>query len=134
MEKIIVEVGYIDGTYSAHIPELPGVIVTGNNLQEIRDALAEAVPFHIEGQREAGGEVPAVFNGEFEYEYRLTVEALLNEYSGIFTKAALSKITGINERQLWHYAAGLRKPREMQRKRIEEGLHRLGAQLTALIL
>ena len=134
MQKVIVEVGYLDGNYSAHVPELPGLAMTGNNLQEIQDHLKEAVPFHIEGQREAGGEVPAVFDGEYEYEYRLTVEALLNEYSGIFTKAALSKITGINERQLWHYAAGLRHPREKQRKRIEEGLHKLGQQLTSLIL
>lgn len=134
MQKVIVEVGYIDGDYSASIPELPGCAVVGKNLKEIRQELQTAVPFHIEGQREAGGKVPAVFDTPHEYEFRLTVEALLNEYSGIFTKSALSKITGINERQLWHYAAGLRHPREKQRKRIEEGLHQLGQQLISLVL
>ncbi len=134
MHKVIVEVGYCNGNYSAHIPELPGCVVAGNSLEEIQTLLGEAVPFHIEGQRTAAGEVPALFDGEWEYEYRLTVEALLNQYSGIFTKAALSKITGINERQLWHYAAGLRHPRERQRKRIEKGLHTLGAQLSSIAL
>ena len=54
---------------------------------------------------------------------------LLNAYSDVFTKAALSRITGINQRQLWHYASGMRKPRPTQRKRIEDGLHRLGMEL-----
>ena len=34
-----------------------------------------------------------------------------------------------DQRQLWHYASGMRKPRPAQRKRIEEGLHKLGAEL-----
>jgi predicted RNase H-like HicB family nuclease len=134
MQKVIVEVGYMDGSYSAHIPELPGCVAAGNSLEDVQALMTEAVPFHIEGQRTSGGEVPALFDGEWGFEYRLTVEALLNQYSGIFTKAALSKITGINERQLWHYASGLRHPRERQRKRIENGLHTLGAQLSSLSL
>jgi predicted RNase H-like HicB family nuclease len=134
MQKLIVEVGYVDGSYSAHIPELPGCVAVGNSLEDVQALMTEAVPFHIEGQRASGGEVAALFDGEWEFEYRLTVEALLNQYSGIFTKAALSKITGINERQLWHYASGLRHPRERQRKRIENGLHTLGAQLSSLSL
>lgn len=55
-------------------------------------------------------------------------------YSGVFTKAALSRVTGINERQLWHYAAGVRKPRRAQAKRIEEGIHRLGKELLTIQL
>jgi predicted RNase H-like HicB family nuclease len=124
----------LNGSYSAHIPELPGCVAAGNSLEDVQALLNEAVPFHIEGQRASGGEVPSLSAGEWEFEFRLTVEALLNQYSGIFTKAALSKITGINERQLWHYAAGLRHPRERQRKRIEKGLHTLGAQLSSLSL
>lgn len=134
MEKVIVEVGFIDGGYSAHLPELPGCITVGGSLKEIEENIAEVVPFHIEGQREAGGEVSTVFDGDYSFTFKLSIEALLNYYSGIFTKAALSRITGINERQLWHYAAGLRNPRPKQRKRIEEGLHKLGQELISLAL
>ena len=45
---------------------------------------------------------------------------------------ALSRITGINYRQLWHYASGMCKPRPAQRKRIEDGLHRLGHELLSI--
>ena len=78
--------------------------------------------------------VPAIFKGEYKFIFKFSIEAIINYYSGIFTKAALSRITGINERQLWHYAAGLRKPRPQQRKRIEDGLHRLGEELISLTL
>jgi predicted RNase H-like HicB family nuclease len=133
-EKVIVEVCFSGNNYSAHIPVLPGVVVTGDTVTEIEDQMKEALPFHLEGMREAEGEVPDVFNGEYTLAFKFPTEVLLEYYSGIFTKAALSRLTGINERQLWHYAAGKSRPRPAQNKRIEEGLHRLGRELLSLEL
>lgn len=45
----------------------------------------------------------------------------INYYSSIFTKASLSRIIGINERQLRHYAAGVHKPRKLQLERVQKG-------------
>jgi len=134
MKQIVIEVGFVDGNYSAHLPQLPGCVTVGSSLKEIENNMTQLVPFHLEGQKDSGGEVPAIFNGEYKFIFKLSIEAMINYYSGIFTKAALSRITGINERQLWHYAAGLHKPRPQQRKRIEEGLHRLGEELISLTL
>ena len=58
----------------------------------------------------------------------------INYYSNIFTKAALSRITGINERQLWHYAAGLHKPRKRQLERIQRGVQSLTEELSSICL
>jgi len=33
---------------------------------------------------------------------------VLNYYKGIFTLSALERLTGINQKQLQHYASGLR--------------------------
>ena len=134
MEKIIVEVAYTGKNYSAHIPVLPGVITTGDNIDEIEQNMKEALPFHLEGQKESDGIIPDAFKGEYELVFKLSVEAFLNAYSDVFTKAALSRITGINERQLWHYAAGVRKPRPAQRKRIEDGIRQLAGKLLSLEL
>jgi predicted RNase H-like HicB family nuclease len=134
MEKVIVEVFFTGNNYSAHIPILPGCISTGYTLDELEQSMKEAVPFHLEGQKESGGFIPEEFNEEYELVFKLSVEAMLNAYSNIFTKAALSRITGINERQLWHYAAGVRKPRPEQRRRIEEGIHNLAQKLLAVQL
>ena len=134
MEKITVEVSYTGNNYSAHIPILPGCVTTGNSLAEIRKHIEEIVPFHLEGLREDNDEYPSVFDEEYEFVYKLSAEALINEFSGIFTKAALSRVTGINERQLWHYAAGVRRPRLVQRRRIVDGLHKLGKELLSVDL
>jgi len=58
----------------------------------------------------------------------------MNYYNKIFTNVALERITGINQKLLHHYSSGLKKPRAMQRKKIETALHRLGNELLAVRL
>lgn len=132
MEKVIVDIYYTGNNYCAHAPILSGCVSTATTLSEMKKNIKEAIEFHVESSLEDGDIIPEVFKGEYELEFRLSIEALLNAYSDIFTKAALSRITGINQRQLWHYASGMRKPRPTQRKRIEEGLHRLGSELLTI--
>jgi predicted RNase H-like HicB family nuclease len=129
MEKILVDIYYTGKNFCAHAPILLGCVSTGATLSEIKKNFKDALEFHIESSLEDGEPIPEVFNGEYELEFKLSIEALLNAYSDVFTKAALSRITGINQRQLWHYASGLRKPKPAQRKRIEDGLHSLGREL-----
>lgn len=132
MEKVIVDIYYTGNNYCAHSPILLGCVSTAATLSEMKKNIKEAIDFHVESSLENGDPIPEVFKGEYELEFKLSTEALLNAYSDIFTKAALSRITGINQRQLWHYASGMRKPRPAQCKRIEDGLHRLGAELLTI--
>ena len=44
--------------YSAYAPDLPGVVATGDTLEECEAAMREAIEFHIEGLRLAGQSVP----------------------------------------------------------------------------
>lgn len=134
MEKVIIEVLYSGKNYGAHAPILPGCVATGSTLGEVKKNIREAIEFHVEGSIADNDPIPDVFKGEYELVYKLSPEALLNAYSNIFTKAALSRITGINERQLWHYAAGVRKPRPAQIRKIEEGIHNLADELKTIAL
>lgn len=129
MEKVIVDIYYTGNNYCAHAPILLGCVSTASTLSEMKKNIKEAIEFHVESSLKDGDTIPEIFKGDYELEFKLTTEALLNAYSDIFTKAALSRITGINQRQLWHYASGMRKPRPAQCKRIEDGLHRLGTEL-----
>jgi predicted RNase H-like HicB family nuclease len=45
--------------YSAYCPDLPGVVATGDTVEECQAEMAEAIAFHIEGMREAGEPIPA---------------------------------------------------------------------------
>lgn len=134
MEKAVIEITYTGNNYSGHLPLLPGVVSTGDTLDEMISNMKQAVEFHLEGMRQDGTVVPPIFDAPHTLECKLTSEALLHAFDGVFTKAALSRITGINERQLWHYEAGLRKPRPAQRRRIETGLHNLARQLLSISL
>jgi hypothetical protein len=70
---------------------------------------------------------------EYEPVWVFDVESLLHYYKGIFTLAAMERITGINQRQLGHYIAGIKKPRKPQRQKIISGLHSVGAELLSLV-
>jgi hypothetical protein len=68
----------------------------------------------------------------FEYEY--DVDSLLNYYAGILSKSGLEKITGVNQKQLWHYSSGKRKPSKQTVLKIESGLRKFGEELSLLHL
>ena len=59
-------------------------------------------------------------------------QSLLLYYQGIFSFSALQTITGINQKQLAHYAAGRSKPRPQQAEKIANGLHALAKDLMAV--
>ncbi len=45
--------------YSAYSPDLPGCVATGADLEEVSEAMREAIAFHLEGMREEGLPLPA---------------------------------------------------------------------------
>lgn len=67
-------------------------------------------------------------NYEFVYNYE-DAAALLHAYEPYVSLAAISRASGINQGLLSHYANGLKKPRPEQRRRIVDGLHKIGNEL-----
>jgi predicted RNase H-like HicB family nuclease len=47
-----------DGNYSAYAPDVPGCVATGATLEEVQQAMQEALAFHLEGLREEGLSIP----------------------------------------------------------------------------
>ncbi len=44
--------------YSGYVPDLPGCVAAASSVAGVRAALAEVIPFHLEGLREGGQAVP----------------------------------------------------------------------------
>jgi hypothetical protein len=133
MEKVIVNVAKTPQGYSASIDILPGwVLGMTGSFTDFKKELGESIHVYVEWAKEDGDEYPSVFDGEYEFEYKFTVESLLYFYDGIISRAALSRLTGINERQLGHYICGRSRPREQQVRKIVSALHHLGHELTAI--
>ncbi len=129
--KVLVTVELTNNNYSAYIESLPGCVSTGRTFDELKENMQEAVDFHLEGMKEDGEDL---FPNGYELVYNFDAESLLSHYNGIFTNAALERITGINQKQLQHYSSGRSKPRKEQRKKIEDALHRLGNELSSIKL
>jgi predicted RNase H-like HicB family nuclease len=44
--------------YSGYVPDLPGCVAAGATVAMVKAALAEVIPFHLEGLRAGGTPVP----------------------------------------------------------------------------
>jgi len=128
--KIIIE-KTIDG-YSAYAENVEGVYAGGDTVEEVKQSVQEALALLKEHNDPRN--TPALLKEETELVFNFDAESLLNYYKGIFTNSALERLTGINQKQLQHYSTGYRKPREVQRKKIEKALHKLGEELLAVEL
>ena len=93
-----------EDNYCAYVKEVDGVVATGATITEIKEKLTEALEDLIEACEEMGHEVPDVLKGGYTIEFKMDVKSLLSVYYGIFTKSALERLTGINQKQHAHYA------------------------------
>lgn len=133
MKTVEVIVEHAGNNLSAYIEGAP-VITVGNDVKEIEKNMKEAIELYLESCKEMNIAPVEVLQGEFTLKFKIDAATFINYYSNIFTKAALSRITGINERQLWHYAAGVHKPRKQQLEKIQKGINALTEELAAINL
>lgn len=52
MPRFLVVIERTENNYSAYSPDLPGCIATGRTLDEVRQAMREAIALHIQGMIE----------------------------------------------------------------------------------
>ncbi len=116
----------MENGYSCVCDLLPGwVVAYSGGIEGFKDYVKESIDFYIEGRRERKEPYPSVFDGEYEIFYDFDISTLLDYYRGVFSFAALQVITGINQKQLAHYASGVSSPRPKQVEKIKSGLRRL---------
>ena len=130
MKKINIIIERGADLYAAYAPEVEGLSGAGETVGLAKQSLMEAKEILMD----LGDSTPSALKAPFEFEYTYDVESLLNYYKGVFTNSGLEKVTGINQKQLQHYASGLKKPRAEQKKKIEDGLHHLAKELLSIQL
>lgn len=60
---------------------------------------------------------------EVEMVYKYDVPSFLSYYSKTMSMAGLSRITGINQKQLAHYVSGYRHPSAATKEKISKAIH-----------
>jgi predicted RNase H-like HicB family nuclease len=117
--------------FGAWFENLEGVYGAGSTVAEAKKNLMDGLALYAKHNARA----PAwIKNKAYKVVFKFDAESILNYYRGIFTNAALERITGINQRQIHHYASGAKRPRPQQLKKIENAFHELGQELISLEL
>jgi len=107
-----------------------GIYGAGGTIAECKQNVLDGIAFMQEAMSE--DQLPDVLKGDYEIAYKYDVESLLRYYKGILSNAALERLTGINQKQMHHYASGLRRPSPRTAKKIEASLHDLGRELLSV--
>lgn len=135
MNKIKVEVTWSGKNYGGGwgYPGIGVVLSTGKTLESFKEEFSAALDYQVEMMIAEGEEVPEWLAGkDYEIEYNLGASALLRQAEQYTTMAALSRVTGINQRLLSNYASDVKRPRPAQLQRIVEGLREIGRGCLAL--
>nr|WP_295922485.1 helix-turn-helix transcriptional regulator [uncultured Dyadobacter sp.] len=127
--RLLIERGK-DG-YSAYAENATKIYGIGDTVEDVKRNVLECIDI-VKSFDDHN--IPAALKGDYEIIWKFDVESLLEYYKGIFSQTGIARLTGINEKQLNHYASGLKKPRPAQAKKIENALHRLGGELLAIEL
>ena len=133
MEQVIISTSKTEKGFSASCELLPGWIVafTGS-FTEFVNYVKESIDFYVGCAKIDHDPYPTVFDNDYELLFKMDIQSLLYCYDKILTRAALSRMTGINQRQLGHYICGRSKPRKPQSEKIVHALHELGKELQSV--
>lgn len=132
---INVEITWSDKNYCCGwgLEDVGAVFCTNKSLNGLKQEFEDTLRFHVDTMSEDGEHVPDwLLKGDYEVQYNLSVAALLRQAEQYTTMAVISRVTGINQKQLSHYANALKTPRSTQRERIVNGLHAIGQQFLAI--
>ncbi|MDE5573419.1 MAG: CopG family transcriptional regulator [Muribaculaceae bacterium] len=136
METINVKIYWEDKNYCCgwSYSDFGAVLCTSSSLESLKEDFKTSLSEQIESMKADGEELPEwLANGDYNVEFSLEISAILRYAESFTTMAALSRVTGINQKQLNNYASSVRSPRPEQRTRILDGLRAISRQLLAVL-
>lgn len=122
-----------DGSYIAYTisGEAVTVIGTGDTVKEAKEDFFNTIEELRQSYIDTDETVPAFLNDDLEFHFDISS---LFEYFSMINVSALGRYLGINPGLMRQYKKGDTYISDAQLEKIEEGIHRLGLELTALKL
>jgi hypothetical protein len=124
--KVIIECGK-DGKYSAFMDFYDydfGLAGFGDTAKEAIDDFFACVEEEKKMHEKENKIMPKL---EFDIQY--DIASFLDYYANILSKSGLERVTGINQKQLWHYSSGKCKPKRNTVLQIQNNLHNFAENL-----
>lgn len=132
MNTIKVTIEFADNNLSAYVEGIDGVVAVGANAAEVKKNITEALKIYKDTCKEYDLDLPEVLAEDYEVLFKYDLATFLNTYGKVLSKAGLETLTGINQKQLWHYASGKSKPRKATVNRVAESIHAFANELTQI--
>ncbi|MDR2448659.1 MAG: DNA-binding protein [Prevotellaceae bacterium] len=111
--------------YDAYAENCAGINGAGETVEAAKADVLEGLKIFLETSKK----IPPILAGDYEIEYVYDVQSFLKYYGKVLSKSGLEQITGINQKQLGHYANGNKKPRPVTVKKIEVSLKNFANEL-----
>ncbi|MDR1342053.1 MAG: type II toxin-antitoxin system HicB family antitoxin [Prevotellaceae bacterium] len=125
MKKLKVIIEKSADYYDAYARNCEGIYGAGKTAEAAKENLMKGLQLYINNAKD----LPDILKGQYQIEYTYDIQSFLNYYAKILSKSGLEKVTGINQKQLGHYANGNRVPRMETVRKIESSLQDLGKEL-----
>lgn len=132
MKKIIMTICASENSFGAYSENYEGIWAAGDTVEECKEDVAKAIELIKENLPE--DQWPDAIKGEYEIEWRYDTESFMYYYGSLMSLSGMERITGINQKQLWAYMHGRRKPRPAQRERIIKAMHNFAKELSEATL
>lgn len=134
MKQIIVSVAWKNSAFDGTVFNEFGygeLRIIDPDFCNFTDSVQSSIDIGFEEWVKLGNGIPDwYFYGEYEIVYKYSnIACMLKAYTNYVSLAAISRVTGINQTLLSHYANGLKNPRRKQRECIIAGLRKIGAEL-----
>jgi predicted RNase H-like HicB family nuclease len=123
------------GVFSIYTPETKSAVLNGQGatlseaIADMKESLNEVIESFLNNRED----IPEELKGEIEFIYKYDIATLFGYFDEI-NLSSFARKNGMNESLLRKYKNGLAFASEQQRKRIEEGLHKLGKSLCEVSL
>jgi predicted RNase H-like HicB family nuclease len=128
MNKIVVTLERADTGYCAYVPEFDFCGTVGDNLEEIRRNLVEAITLYLDDDPMRLASLGFDTEDPVPFDFRMDVSVFFQLHNPI-KQSRVAKMAGINPSLLRQYARGIKHPGLNQARKIEKAIHQLGREL-----
>jgi predicted RNase H-like HicB family nuclease len=128
MKKLKIIIEKSADYYDAYAENCEGIYGAGETAEAAKKDVMKCLQLYVNRAKD----LPDILKGQYEIEYAYDMPSFLNYYARILSKSGLEQITGINQKQLGHYANGNKMPKTQTIKKIEYSLHHFGRELQQL--
>lgn len=130
MKQITIIIEKTSDFYDAYSENCDGIYGAGDTLEAVKADVIDAIEKLKRNLPE--DRISDILKGDYEIKWKLDIVSFLEYYSRFISLAGMSRITGVNQKQLSNYLNNRCVPREQQTERIINGIHKFANELLAV--